>query len=114
MPDLSRSFIPTSMLTLLVCFCEYLEQLFSNGDRLALMTNHPPALDGTINTISLASRVASDWRGLRTSEVLPPITWSLNIFFTQNLILLFSLKIPMLTREKIIGPEGSGAIPKLG
>lgn len=78
------------------------------------MANHPPALDETINTISMASRVTPDWCGLRTSEVLPPITWSLNIFFTQNLIPLFSFEIPMLTREKIIRAEGSGAIPKLG
>ncbi len=102
------------MLTLLVRLCEYLEQLFSDGDRLAFMANHAPALDETINTISMASRVTPDWCGLRTSEVLPPITWSLNIFFTQNLILLLSLEIPMLTRQRIIRPEGSGAIPKLG
>lgn len=70
------------MLALLMRLSENLEQLFSNRNRFALMTDHLPVLYSSLwLSIVFLSRL-----GIPTSDAPIPTACSLNIFFTQNLI----------------------------
>jgi hypothetical protein len=88
------------MLALLMCFGEDFEQFLSNRNRLALMTDHLPAL--YITTPSLASNSQVSEMTELTSGVPASIACSLNIFLTQNLIYL-----------AYCAPKATDPVPKL-
>lgn len=89
------------MLALLMCLGEDFEQFLSNRNRLALMTDHLPALYTTTPSSASNSQVSEIIE--LTSGVPAPMACSLNIFLTQNLICL-----------AYCASEETNSIPKLG